>query len=46
MQSKKHKDLTRASAFPSAAIEFVKFIASPAAAPPWLAAGLELTEPC
>ena len=30
---------------PSAAIEFVKFIASPAAAPPWRAAGLEQTGP-
>jgi molybdate transport system substrate-binding protein len=30
---------------PSAAIEFLKFIASPAAAPPWLAAGLELAGP-
>jgi hypothetical protein len=41
----KSKDLTRATASPSGAIEF-KFIASPAAAPPWLAAGLELAEPC
>ena len=30
---------------PSAAIEFLKFIASPAAAPSWLAAGLELAAP-
>src|SRR5262245_38246619 len=30
------------NASPSAAIEFLKFIASPAAAPSWLAAGLEL----
>jgi hypothetical protein len=29
----------------SAAIEFLKFIASPAAAPSWLAAGLELAGP-
>jgi molybdate transport system substrate-binding protein len=33
------------NASPSAAIEFLKFIASPAAAPPWLAAGLELAGP-
>jgi molybdate transport system substrate-binding protein len=32
-------------ASPSAAIEFLKFIASPAAAPSWLAAGLELAAP-
>ena len=30
---------------PSAASEFLKFIASPAAAPPWLAAGLEQAGP-
>jgi ABC-type glycerol-3-phosphate transport system substrate-binding protein len=33
------------NASPSAAIEFLKFIASPAAAPSWLVAGLELAEP-
>ena len=33
------------NASPSAAIEFLKFIASPAAAPPWLAAGLEQAGP-
>jgi molybdate transport system substrate-binding protein len=33
------------SASPSAAMDFLKFIASPAAAPSWLAAGLELAEP-
>ena len=33
------------NASPSAAIGFLKFIASPAAAPSWHAAGLELAEP-
>jgi molybdate transport system substrate-binding protein len=33
------------NASPSAAIEFLKFIASPAATPPWLAAGLEQAGP-
>src|SRR4029450_11463633 len=33
------------NASPSAAIEFLKFIASPSAAPSWLAAGLEQAGP-